>query len=180
MLRSSFVRDCSNLQNKKCYNYQASHDRHNHGFLLFEESYLPQFSLNVFCELFKPDSQAFIDVFMFKAKDDIGFYEIASIFYNSIEKEFVMGGAALTFGSVCVAHGFALTKLKNLVGSVAYYAGVFEIISGCFLITVVFSFVGFVLLLPVELFQIITLYKVVELIQAKQKEPNMYNTSNNN
>lgn len=100
-------------------------------------------------------------------------YEIASVFYNSIDKEYVMGGAALTYGSICVVHGFALTRLKNLVGSVANYAGVFEIISGCCLITVVFSFVGFVLSLPVELFQIFTLYKVVELIQAKQNEPNI-------
>lgn len=100
-------------------------------------------------------------------------YEIASIFYNSVEKEYVMGGAALTFGSIYVVHGIALTRLKNLVGGVANYAGIFEIISGCFLITVVFSFVGFFLLLPVELFQIIILYKVVELIQAKQKETNI-------
>ena len=97
-------------------------------------------------------------------------YEIGSAFYNSIEKEYVMGGAALTFGSICIVHGIALTRLKNLVGSIANYAGVFEIISGCFLITVIFSFVGFLLLLPVELFQIFTLYKVVEIIQAKQKK----------
>lgn len=100
-------------------------------------------------------------------------YEIASEFYNSVEKEFVMGGAALTFGSICIVHGIALTRLKNLVGTVANYAGVFEIISGCFLITVILSFVGSILSLPVELFQIFTLYKVTELIQAKQKEINI-------
>jgi transcriptional regulator with XRE-family HTH domain len=85
-------------------------------------------------------------------------YEIASTFYNSIEKEYVMGGASLTFGSICIVHGIALIRLKKLVGGVANYAGVFEIISGCFLITVVVSFVGFILSLPVE------------LIQANQKE----------
>lgn len=99
-------------------------------------------------------------------------YEIASTFYNSIEKEFVMGGAVLTFGCICIVHGIALTRLKHLVGSIANYAGVFEIISGCFLITVIFSFIGFFLTLPVELFQIFTLYKVMELIQTKQKELN--------
>jgi len=97
-------------------------------------------------------------------------YEIASIFYNSVEKEFVMGGAAITFGSLCIGHGIALTRLKNVLGNVVKYAGVFEIISGCFLVTVIFSFIGFFLTLPVELFQIFTLYKVVELIQCKQKE----------
>ena len=97
-------------------------------------------------------------------------YEIASVFYNSFEKEYVMSGAAVTFGSICIVHGIALIRLKKQVGGVANYAGVFEIISGCFLITVVVSFVGFILSLPVELFQIFTLYKVVELIQANQKE----------
>jgi len=81
-----------------------------------------------------------------------------------------MSGAAVTFGSICIVHGIALIRLKKQVGGVANYAGVFEIISGCFLITVVVSFVGFILSLPVELFQIFTLYKVVELIQANQKE----------
>lgn len=100
-------------------------------------------------------------------------YEITSIFYSPEEGKLIMGGAALTFGSICVLHGIALSKLRKLVGSVAYYAGIFEIISGFFLITVVFSFVGFFLLLPVELFQIITLYKVVDIIQAKQKETNI-------
>lgn len=100
-------------------------------------------------------------------------YEIVSTFYNSIEKEYVMGGAALTFGCICIVHGIALTKLKNLVGSMANYAGVFEIISGCFLITVIFSFIGFILAVPVELFQLFTLYKVMELIQTKQKEQNI-------
>jgi transcriptional regulator with XRE-family HTH domain len=100
-------------------------------------------------------------------------YEIASVFYNSFEKEFVMGGAVLTFGSIYIVHGIALTRLKNLVGTVANYAGVFEIITGCFLVSVVFSFIGFFLTLPVELFQIFTLYKVVELIRAKQNETNI-------
>jgi transcriptional regulator with XRE-family HTH domain len=100
-------------------------------------------------------------------------YEIASIFYNSFEKEFVMGGALLTFGSIFIVHGIALTRLKNLVGTVANYAGVFEIITGCFLVSVVFSFIGFFLTLPVELFQIFTLYKVVEIIKAKQNETNI-------
>lgn len=104
-------------------------------------------------------------------------YEITSVFYNSIEKEFVMGSASLTFGCIMVVHGIALIHLKKLVGKIANYAGVFEIISGCFLITVVFSFVGFMFSLPVELFQIFILYKVLGLIQAKQ---NVFNESISN
>ncbi len=97
-------------------------------------------------------------------------YEIVSVFHSSIEKEYVMGGAAITFGSIYIVHGIALTRLKNTVGLVANLAGVFALISGGFLLTVVFSFFGLLLTLPLELLQIFTLYKVVELIQTKQKE----------
>lgn len=97
-------------------------------------------------------------------------YEIASVFYNSVEELYVMGGAALTFGSILIVHGIALIRLKNTVGTVANYAGVFAIISGAFFLTVILSFIGLILTLPLELFQIFLLYKAVELIQAKQQE----------
>jgi transcriptional regulator with XRE-family HTH domain len=96
-------------------------------------------------------------------------YDIASVFYNSIEKEFVMGGFALTFGSLGIVYGFALYRFKDLTGSLAKYAGIFEIIAGCFFLTLILSFMGFILLIPAEIFEIIMLFKVVELIQAKHE-----------
>lgn len=99
-------------------------------------------------------------------------YDIASVFYNSLEKEFVMGGFALTFGSLGIVYGIALIRLKDLTGSIAKYAGIFEIIAGCCFLSLLLSFMGYIFLIPAEIFEIIMLFKVVELIQAKQKESN--------
>ncbi len=72
----------------------------------------------------------------------------ASVFYNSVEEIFVMGGAAFTVGSILIVHGIALICLKKTVGAVANYAGVFAIIPGGFFLTVLFSFIGLILTLP--------------------------------
>lgn len=101
-------------------------------------------------------------------------YNIVSIFYNSIEKEYVMGGIALTFGSLGIIYGISLTRLKDLIGNAAKYAGIFEIIAGCFFLSLLLSFIGFIFLIPAEIFEIVILFKVVELLQANQKELNIH------
>jgi hypothetical protein len=53
---------------------------------------------------------------------------------------------------------------------VAKYAGVFEIVAGCFFLTVVLSFMGFIMLVPAKLFQIIILYKSIDILKSKQEE----------
>jgi hypothetical protein len=53
---------------------------------------------------------------------------------------------------------------------VATYAGVFEILAGCFFLTVVLSFMGFIALVPAKLFDILVLYKSIDLIKSKQEE----------
>jgi hypothetical protein len=53
---------------------------------------------------------------------------------------------------------------------VASYAGVFEILAGCFFLTVVLSFMGFIVLVPAQLFEIIILYKSIDLIKSSQDE----------
>lgn len=103
-------------------------------------------------------------------------YDIASVFYNSIEKEFIMGGSAFTFGSLGIIYGIALIRLKDLTGIIAKYAGVFEIIAGCCFLSLLLSFMGFIFLIPAEIFEIIMLFKVVELIQAKQKNQTLHDT----
>jgi hypothetical protein len=97
-------------------------------------------------------------------------YEIASVFYDSSEEVYIMGGATLTFGSILIVHGIALIRLKDAVGVAVTLAGVFAIISGVLLMTILLSFVGLFFTIPLELLQTFTLYKVVELIRAKQKE----------
>ena len=66
--------------------------------------------------------------------------------------------------------GYHSGRLRKSLGAVAAYAGVFEILAGCFFLTVVLSFIGFIVLVPAELFEILLLYKSVDSIKSKQEE----------
>jgi transcriptional regulator with XRE-family HTH domain len=96
-------------------------------------------------------------------------YDIASIFYNSIEREFILGAEALTFGGIGIIYGISLFRLRNILGEAAKYAGVFEVIAGGFFLTIVLSFMGFIILIPAELLEIIILYKGSEMIKNNEK-----------
>ncbi|HEX2396375.1 MAG TPA: helix-turn-helix transcriptional regulator [Bacteroidales bacterium] len=95
-------------------------------------------------------------------------YDIASAFYWPVERDFMLGAEALTFGGIGIIYGISLNKLAKPVGRVATWAGVFEIIAACFFLTIIFGFAGFIILIPAELFEIIILYKACELVKTKQ------------
>jgi transcriptional regulator with XRE-family HTH domain len=96
-------------------------------------------------------------------------YDIASLYSDGIEREFVMGAEALTFGGIGIVFGVSLFRLRRIVGMAADFAGIFEIIAGCFLLTIILSFIGLILYIPAEIFKIVILYRAMELIKAKQK-----------
>ena len=97
-------------------------------------------------------------------------YDAASVFYNSIEHEWVMGGVALTFGAIGIIYGISLRRLK-LIGTIAKTAGLFEILAGCFFLTLVLSPIGLIMLIPAEIMEIIIIFKAIELVKQKQAAP---------
>lgn len=97
-------------------------------------------------------------------------YSLSSFYDNSIFFEYVMGGFGFTFGTLFIVYGVALIRMNYLTGKVAKYAGVFSIITGCCFLTLIGAFLGFIFLVPLELLEIIMLFKVAEIIQSKQKE----------
>ncbi len=97
-------------------------------------------------------------------------YDVASVFYESIEREFILGAEALTFGGIGILFGVSLIKLQKPFGQLPVIAGIFEIFAACFFLTILFSFVGEIILIPAELLEIVILYKAGELIKAKQPE----------
>ncbi|MEL7585608.1 MAG: helix-turn-helix transcriptional regulator [Prolixibacteraceae bacterium] len=97
-------------------------------------------------------------------------YDIASIFYDSAERHFILGAAALTFGGIGIIYGLSLKRLEYSIGTIVKYAAFFEILAGCFFLTIVLSFISFILLIPAGLFEIIILYKAVIIIKEKQEE----------
>ncbi len=95
-------------------------------------------------------------------------YDIASLFYDSVEREFILGAQALTFGGIGILYGISLIKLQRSFGHVPVIAGIFEIVASCFFLTIILSFVGHIMLIPAELLEIVILYKAVEIIKSKQ------------
>jgi len=96
-------------------------------------------------------------------------YDIVSIFYEAVEREFIIGAEALTFGGIGIIYGISLYRLNKSLGDAARYAGIFEFIAAGFFLTVVLGFVGLIILIPAELLEIIVLYKAVEIIRSKSK-----------
>jgi transcriptional regulator with XRE-family HTH domain len=97
-------------------------------------------------------------------------YDIGSLFYESIEREFILGAEALTFGGIGILFGVSLIKLQKPLGQIPVIAGIFEIFAACFFLTIFLAFIGEIILIPAELLEIVILFKAVELIKAKQSE----------
>jgi transcriptional regulator with XRE-family HTH domain len=102
-------------------------------------------------------------------------YDVASLFYNSIERDVVLGAEALTFGVIGVLFGLSLIKLQKNLGIVALLAGVFEITSAFFFLTILLSIVGKMLLIPAELLEIILIFKSIEHIKTRMLEKEDFN-----
>ena len=87
------------------------------------------------------------------------FYDIISLFYNSFEKQTIDGGRSMTFGIIEIVFGIGLLRLTRYYGKSASLAGLFDIIEGCFYLTIILWFIGSILSIPAGIFQIIILYK---------------------
>ncbi len=96
-------------------------------------------------------------------------YHIAMVYYQIAEQEFIMGAMGLTFGTIGLIYGFSLVQLRRKIGRTAKYAGIFEIIAGACFITLIFSFVGFIVLIPAEMLEIIILFMMIEYVKSKQE-----------
>lgn len=95
-------------------------------------------------------------------------YDIIALFYDAMETEFVAGASALTFGIIGIIYGIALFRLGKSLGDIAKFAGVLEIIAGCFLVTILLSFFGLLVAVPALLLEIIVIFKVIEVIKGKE------------
>jgi len=99
-------------------------------------------------------------------------YDIASLFYNSLERQFVLGGSPLAFGVIGIIYGISLNRLHTSIGKIAKYAGIFEIIAGCFFLTIILSPINLAVFIPARILEIIIIYKAIEIIKTKQQESN--------
>jgi len=94
-------------------------------------------------------------------------FEIASAYNNAVALESVMFGASLSFGATGILFGICLVKLNRSLGVISLLAAGFEIIAAIFFLTVALSFIGFIVLIPAELLEIVLIYKSIEVIKDR-------------
>lgn len=97
-------------------------------------------------------------------------YDILSLYVAEFDLEIVLGAEAVTYGVIGILFGISVLRLKERIGNLATITGVFEIITYAFMVTIILAIVGFVLLTPTIILEIILLYKVAQMVKAKQKE----------
>lgn len=82
-------------------------------------------------------------------------------------------GASISYGAIGIIYGISLTRLEKSLGTFARLAGILEIIAACCFISVILFFIGFVVLIPAELFEIILIFKAIEIIKEKENNPSL-------
>ncbi len=97
-------------------------------------------------------------------------YDIVSTFYDSLEGELIVLGASVSMGGIGIIYGVALRRLDKSLGRTAELAGIFEIVAACFFLTVILSFIGLIIQIPAVLFEIIVIFKAIEVIKSKQPD----------
>ena len=91
--------------------------------------------------------------------------EIVSINFENSLVEFIMISKAVTFGVIMIFFGVGLLRLKSHLGNLPKITGVFEIITGVCFATVLLSVFGLIFLIPLELLELLLLYKVASKIR---------------
>ena len=91
--------------------------------------------------------------------------EIISINFENSLVEFIMISKAVTFGIIMIFFGVGLLRLKSHLGNLPKITGILEIITGVFFTTVFLSVFGLIFLIPLELLELLLLYKVASKIR---------------
>jgi len=103
-------------------------------------------------------------IIMFAVTLSVG-HDLVSVLYKPLAVEFILGAESLMFGGILIIFGVSLLRLRKPVGEVAFFAGVFEILAGACFALIITAIVGGILLIPAELFEIVVLYKVAEILK---------------
>ena len=91
--------------------------------------------------------------------------EIVSINFENSLVEFIMISKAVTFGVIMIFFGVGLLRLKSHLGNLPKITGILEIITGVCFTTVFLSIFGLIFLIPLELLELLLLYKVASKIR---------------
>lgn len=90
----------------------------------------------------------------------LSFLDIYTLRYSTF-KELILpySTASVIFGALGIIFGISLIKLQDGMGELSRFAGILEIVTGFFLITVVLFFIAYVVMIPAIILEIILLFR---------------------
>ena len=91
--------------------------------------------------------------------------EIVSVNFEDSLGEFILISKAVTFGIIMIFFGVGILRLKSNLGNLPKLAGVLEILTGVCFATVFLSVFGLIFLIPLELLELLLLYKVASKVR---------------
>lgn len=97
------------------------------------------------------------------------FFDIFTIYYEFSSENLISlaAGESICYGALAIVFGIGLMRLQDSMGQLAKIAGILEIISGFFFVLVILFFLGYMLLVPATIIEIILLYKGFEFIKSR-------------
>jgi len=100
----------------------------------------------------------------------ITFFDIFSIFYPISDSNLLTLGAgeSICVGASGIVFGIGLMRLQDGMGQLAKIAGITEIIAGFFFAVVILFFLGYLMLIPATIIEIILLFKGLEFIKSER------------
>lgn len=100
-------------------------------------------------------------------------YDIISVYLGEFDTMYIVGAHSVSIGIIGVLFGISVIRLQNALGMLAKTTGIFEIIAyGC-MATVLLGVLGYFLLTPTIILEIILLYRISEMLKAKQQETHL-------
>lgn len=97
----------------------------------------------------------------------IGFLDVFTLSFTVAETELFSipyAFAAILFGTLSIVFGVALIRLQDGMGELSRVAGILEIATGCFLVTVILFFISYVIMIPALVVEILLLYRGYEYL----------------
>ncbi|MEP1033201.1 helix-turn-helix transcriptional regulator [Ekhidna sp.] len=98
------------------------------------------------------------------------FFDIFTIYYSMSDENLISLGAgeSICYGALTIVFGIGLMRLQDGMGQLAKIAGLLEIVAGSFFAIVILFFLGYLMLVPATIIEIILLYKGFEFIKSER------------
>ncbi len=98
------------------------------------------------------------------------FFDIFTIYYEMSDQNLLSLGAgeSICYGALTIVFGIGLMRLQDGMGQLAKIAGILEIIAGFFFAIVILFFLGYLMLVPATIIEIILLFKGFEFVKSER------------